>query len=98
MKSDMGRVQLKCQQNSIMHVLNRPLVTLDYSLGEILFLPGRFRSHLPSGGIWSCTSECVCHGERRSREKVAGGKRFHHFQWLSEKIISDIEIEEWSKK
>lgn len=62
MKSDMGLVQLKCQQNSIMQVLNRQLVKLEYSLGEILFQPGRFRSHLQREKIWNCTHECVCHG------------------------------------
>lgn len=37
---DLRIVQLKCQQNSHMKVLNRQLAKEDYSLGERLFLPG----------------------------------------------------------
>lgn len=52
-KPDLGLAQLKCQQNSHMKMLTRQLVKEDYSLGERLFLPGRFRSHLQRGGIRS---------------------------------------------
>lgn len=76
MKSDLGLVQLKCQQNSHMKVLNRPLVKEDYSLAERLFLPGRLRNHLQRGGTGSCESRCICHSKRWSREMVPGIKRF----------------------